>query len=128
MRHLIKRSAILIVATGCVVGVATTFDWHTVGKALAHMHVWQFIAMSVPLLLAIFALRGLRWLIVLGLRPDRVRFMQSFCANGVAAGLAVFTPFQLGEIMKIKLIPKSENRPWSFGLSAFLCERVMDLG
>jgi len=69
----------------------------------------------------------MRWLVVLGVNPSRNNLWQSFCANGVAAGLASLTPFQLGEAIKIKMISDHHGRAWHLGVSAFFVERLLDL-
>jgi len=89
---------------------------------------WSAPGRRAALLLAIFSVRGLRWLIVLGIEPDRRRLWRSLCANGAASGLASLTPFQLGEVIKIRLIPDHDASAWRLGVSAFFVERVLDLG
>jgi len=124
LRHLLALLILLV----CVVATIRLFDWHMVMLALRHMHPGILLGGGVPVLLAIFALRGWRWLVVLGIAPNRQRYWHSFCANGAAAGLASLTPFQLGEIVKIRLIPDHHGSAWRLGVSAFFVERVLDLG
>lgn len=124
LRHLL----VLLILIFCVVVTIRLFDWHLVALALGHMDAGLLLGGGIPLLLAIFALRGWRWLIVLGIPSTRKRFWQSFCANGAAAGLASLTPFQLGEIVKIRLIPDHHGSAWRLGVSAFFAERLLDLG
>lgn len=89
---------------------------------------WGLLATSgVALVICAFALRGLRWLIVLRLPLDRRRLWQSFCANGAASGLASLTPLQLGEMLKISMIPECDDFAWQQGIAGFFLERVLDL-
>lgn len=131
MRALIRRRwrhlLVLLIATVCVVATIHLFDWPLVAHALVRLHPGLLLAGALPLLLAIFSVRGLRWLIVLGIKPDRRRFWRSLCANGAASGLASLTPFQLGEVIKIRLIPDHHASAWRLGVSAFFVERVLDL-
>ena len=132
MRALIRRRwrhlLVLLIAVICVAATIRLFDWQMVMHALARLHPGLLLAGALPLLLAAFAVRGLRWLLVLGIEPDRRRFWQSLCANGAASGLASLTPFQLGEVIKIRLIPDPHASAWRLGVSAFFVERVLDLG
>ncbi|MBB6187479.1 lysylphosphatidylglycerol synthase transmembrane domain-containing protein [Rhodanobacter sp. MP7CTX1] len=123
LRHLL----VLLILVVCVSATIRLFDWHRVAYALRHMDVGILLGGGFPMLTIIFAVRGWRWLIVLGIKPNRDRFWQSLCANGAAAGLASLTPFQLGEIVKIRLIPDHHGSAWRLGVSGFFVERVLDL-
>lgn len=127
MRRRLRYLLVLVIVMVCVAATLRLFDWRAVAQALSRMHLGLLLAGTLPLLLAIFSLRGLRWLVVLGIKPNRGRFWQSFCANGAAAGLAALTPFQLGEIIKIRLIPDHHGSAWRLGASGFFVERLLDL-
>jgi uncharacterized membrane protein YbhN (UPF0104 family) len=128
MRHRLRYLLVLLIMAVCVAATLRLFDWHAVAQTLSRMRLGMLLAGALPLLLAIFSLRGLRWLLMLGIKPSRERFWQSFCANGAAAGLATLTPFQLGEIIKIRLIPDHHGSAWRLGVSGFFVERMLDLG
>jgi uncharacterized membrane protein YbhN (UPF0104 family) len=125
--HYLRYALVLLILAICVGVTLHVFDWHAVGLALHHVRLAILIGGELPLLLLIFAMRGWRWLIVLGIRPTRQRFAYSFCANGVSAGLAALTPFQLGEAIKIRMIPDHHGSAWRLGVSAFFVERILDL-
>jgi uncharacterized membrane protein YbhN (UPF0104 family) len=118
---------VAVILTVCVGLTVRVFDWRAVGLALRHMRVDVLALGEVPLLALIFALRGWRWMTVLGIHPTGRRFVYSFCANGVSAGLAALTPFQLGEAIKIRMIPDRRGGAWRLGVSAFFTERILDL-
>lgn len=128
MRKHLRNLLVLVVMVVCVAATIHLFDWQNVMQTIRRMHVGILVAGGLPILLAIFALRGLRWLVVLGITPTASRLWQSFCANGAAAGLASLTPFQLGEVIKVRLIPDQHGDAWRLGVSGFFVERVMDLG
>lgn len=111
----------------CVAWAIHLFDWRQVGIAVLRMQWGMFVSAGLALIACIFAIRGLRWLAVLGLPFNRRRFLQSLYANGVASGLATLTPFQLGEIVKLRMIPDKRGSAWRLGISAFFVERVLDL-
>jgi len=125
--HGLRSLLVLSILAVCVSLTIRVFDWHAVGIALSHMRIDVLVMGELPLFTLIFAMRGWRWLIVLGIRPTRRRFGYSFCANGVSAGLAALTPFQLGEAIKIRMIPDRHGSAWPLGVSAFFTERMLDL-
>lgn len=128
MRRLLRHTLVLIILLVCVVATVHLFDWRTIGRALTKLHVWLLLGAGMPLLLATSAMRGWRWLVVLGVTQNRANFWQSFCANGAASGLASLTPFQIGEVIKIRMIPDHQGKGWRLGVSAFFLERILDLG
>lgn len=123
-----RNVLVVTIVVACVTATARLFDWPTVVAALTHLHAGLLVGAGIPILLAIAGLRGWRWLVVLGIRPTPGRLWQSFCANGAAAGLASLTPFQVGEVVKIRLIPDHHGAAWRLGVSAFFVERMLDLG
>lgn len=127
MKRYLRHVLVFLVLVVCVVTTLNLFDWRTVGQALTHLRIGLLLGAGIPLLLAICSMRGWRWLVVLGVHPDRANLWQSFCANGAAAGLASLTPFQLGEIVKIRMIPDHHGTAWRLGVSAFFVERLLDL-
>lgn len=127
MRPALKRLLPWLIAVSCVAWMLWLFDWQAVWGALKRAHYPDLLGYCIPIFAAIFTVRGLRWLLVLGLRPSWRLFWPSFLANGAAAGLASFTPFQLGEIVKIRLIPDHHGAAWRQAASALLVERGMDL-
>lgn len=126
-RHVLRTLIIVLITTFCVIWTIRLFDWKLVEAALARMQLGMFLGIGPALIGGIFVIRGLRWLIVLGLPLDKRHFWQSFCANGAASGLATLTPFQLGEIVKVRMIPDHHGSAWRMGVSAFFVERALDL-
>jgi len=128
MRKHLRTLLVLMIVVVCLIATIRLFDWNEAALAIARIRLGILIGGGLPILFAIFTLRGLRWLTVLGLKPTASRFWQSFCANGAAAGLASLTPFQLGEVVKIRLIPDHHGSAWRLGVSGFFAERALDLG
>jgi len=126
LRHL-RTILVALIATVCIGWAIRQFDWRAVANSVARMRLGMFLAGEIPLFLAVSGVRGLRWLVVLGIKLDRGRFWQSFCANGAASGLASLTPFQFGELIKIRTIPEQARDTWQRGLSGFFAERILDL-
>ncbi|RUL64278.1 flippase-like domain-containing protein [Dyella dinghuensis] len=127
MKHWLRTSVVASITIVCVVMTVHLFDWRTVIQALSRMRLAFFLCGCIPVVIGMFVVRGIRWLTVLGLPLDRHRLWQSIGANGAASGLASVTPFQLGEIIKIGMIPDHDRSAWRMGVSAFFLERVLDL-
>lgn len=127
VRRYLRHAFVVLVLVVCVATTLRLFDWHTIGQALVHLDAGLLLGAGIPLLLMICAVRGWRWLVVLGIRPSPANLWQSFCANGAAAGLASLTPFQIGEAIKIRMIPDHHATGWRLGVSAFFVERLLDL-
>ena len=127
VKRYLRNALVLLVLVVCVAATLRLFDWRTIGQALTHLNVGLLLGAGIPLLLAICAVRGWRWLVVLGIQPSPANLWQSFCANGAAAGLASLTPFQLGEAIKIRMIPDRHDTAWRLGVSGFFVERLLDL-
>ncbi|HET6430809.1 lysylphosphatidylglycerol synthase transmembrane domain-containing protein [Dyella sp.] len=128
LRRSLRNGVVTLIVVACIAATTRLFDWSSVAAALAHLRAGLLVGAGAPLLLLIALLRGWRWLVVLGMRPTPRLLWQSFCANGAAAGLASLTPFQVGEIVKIRLIPDHHGSAWRLGVSAFFVERMLDLG
>lgn len=128
MRRLLRNALVLTIVLVCAAVTVRLFDWSTIAQALTRLHVGLLLGAGIPVLLAISAIRGWRWLVVLGVHAGPANLWQSFCANGAAAGLASLTPFQLGEAIKIRMIPDRHYKSWRLGVSAFFLERLLDLG
>ncbi len=127
MHHHLRVLVALLIATACIAATIKLFDWHAAAVTASQIHVKMLVEAATPLLLAIFSLRGWRWLIVLGMTPNRRLFWQSFYANGVAAGLASITPLQIGEVIKLRIVPDDRVEAWQIRLSGFFLERTLDL-
>ncbi|RUL73099.1 lysylphosphatidylglycerol synthase transmembrane domain-containing protein [Dyella choica] len=126
-RRLVRTMIVTLVTTSCVIWTIHLFDWRQIGATLTRVKWFFFLASGFALVICAFGLRGLRWLIVLGLPINGRRLYLSFCANGAASGLASLTPLQLGEILKIRMVPQRDNDGWQQAIAGFFVERALDL-
>ena len=127
MKRWLRISVVALITIVCLAMTVQLFDWPAVLHALTRIRIAFFLLGCIPVVICVFVVRGLRWLTVLGLPLNRQRLWQSVCANGAAAGLASVTPFQLGELIKISMIPDHHRSAWRIGVSAYFLERVLDL-
>ncbi|MCC7097777.1 MAG: flippase-like domain-containing protein [Thermomonas sp.] len=121
-----KRRQLLgiAIAIACTLAAVFLFDWHGIATALKDVRLGFLIGSGIGLLVMAALLRGLRWLVMLGLPLTWAGVAQSTLVNGAAAGLAVVTPLQIGEALKLRLTPEVG---WRSGMSAFVVERGLDL-
>lgn len=126
-RRIARRLIPLLIGVACVFLVVRLFDWRTVWDMLANMRLGLFLATATPVLVVILALRGVRWLQVQGLALSPERIWLSFLANAVSSGFASFTPLQLGELVKLRLMRIDPRSEWPRAVPSFLVERLMDL-
>lgn len=121
-----KRRQLLgiAIAIACTLAAVFLFDWHGIVKGLKDVRLGFLICSGLALLVMASLLRGLRWMVMLALPMTWAGVAQSTLVNGAAAGLAVVTPLQIGEAIKLRLTPTIE---WRSGVSAFVVERGLDL-
>lgn len=127
MRWRWRNIAVIVLAVACTVATIHLFSWPDILRALAGANYIVLLLGGGGLLLTGFAVRGLRWLLVVGIEPRPRQFLRSGLANGAAAGFAILTPFQLGEVLKVRLAPQHAEGGWRHGVSGFMVERVLDL-
>jgi uncharacterized membrane protein YbhN (UPF0104 family) len=127
VRRLARSSVIALITLVCTWWTLRVFDWRSIAHALRQLRIAEFIFLSFGAVVLIFTIRGIRWLTVLGIPFDRRRLLQSIFANGAAVGIASITPFQLGEVIKLRMIPDHHGSAWRVGVSAFFLERILDL-
>jgi uncharacterized membrane protein YbhN (UPF0104 family) len=126
-RRTARTLIIALITVACVWWTLRLFDWRSIAEAVRHLRFLEFVPLSFAITAAIFIIRGIRWLTVLGISFSRHRLWQSICANGAAVGIASITPFQLGEVIKLRMIPDHHGSAWRVGVSAFFVERALDL-
>ena len=112
------------VAVACTLAAAFLFDWRQIGAALRDVRLGLLVCSGTGLMIMASGLRGLRWLVMLGLPLTKESIALSSLANGAAAGLAAVTPLQIGEALKIRLGPEAG---WQPSVAALIVERGMDL-
>src|SRR5690606_31169220 len=127
MRRRWRNIAVIVLALACTAATIHLFSWPDILRALADADYVVLLLGGGGLLLTGFAVRGLRWLLVVGIEPRPRKLLRSGLANGAAAGFAILTPFQLGEVLKVRLAPQHAEGGWRHGVSGFMVERVLDL-
>jgi len=117
----------IAIAVACTAAAIFLFDWSSIGATFRNVRLGFLAGSGFGLLIAASVLRGLRWLVMLGLPLTPAAIAWSALANGAAAGLGSVTPMKIGEALKIRLGPGAGQVGWQPGVSAFMVERGLDL-
>lgn len=118
-------AAVLLAAS--VAYIAATFQWRKALAILAHVQVAWFFLGGGAAVLAYWALRALRWQLLLRGMGTRAPFADLYLASSIALSLSVVTPLQSGEAFKVELLRRQGHVQRLPGYSAFVIERVADL-
>ena len=116
------------IAVACTAVAVFLFDWRQVATTLRDVKLGFLMGSTIVALAVASMLRGLRWLVVLGAQISPANIARSSFVNGAASRLAAITPVQVCEAVKIRHQPDMGADRWRFGVSAFLAERLLDLG
>lgn len=125
-RHILRLLPGVVVSLGFTVWFLVRARWHEVGAALAGLDL-RFVALSGAVLFSEFAIRALRWQILLRPLAPRARFSRLFVATLIGMGLNVVLPFRMGDVAR----PWLGNRETGVGVlplvTIAVIERVFDL-
>jgi uncharacterized membrane protein YbhN (UPF0104 family) len=117
----------LIVFAGSVWFIGRTFRWGELAQVLRNVNVTFLIVGGGASIVAYWALRTLRWHILLRRTDTHVPFLDLYMCTAVSLSFALFTPLQSGEIVKIELLKKYGMIRRFPGYGSFLVERALDL-
>jgi uncharacterized protein (TIRG00374 family) len=109
----------------CLRYILLNFQWAKILQVLNRVDLawWLVIALSIPLY---WLLRTLRWLVLLRSMHVNVGLLELYFCTSVSLSLALVTPLQSGEMLKVELLKKRGWLGRSPGYGSFLIERVLD--
>jgi uncharacterized membrane protein YbhN (UPF0104 family) len=120
-----------LVALGAFVAavayLAATFQWEEAFALLATADIAILVGGSGTALMAYWAIRALRWRLLMQGMGVRCGFLSLYLCSSAALGLSVLTPLQSGEVLKVELLRKTAGAGRLPGYSAVMLERVADL-
>lgn len=121
----------LLIGAACLaVIVAWTFhavDINAVIANLGNADPWIVLVELPLLLLLVWFMRAVRWFTVLDTLGARPRFLPTYVSTAVSLGLAVITPMQLGEALKVAHAKAHHGMTIATGASGFAIERIADV-
>jgi glycosyltransferase 2 family protein len=126
----VRRTVVLLCSTlfaVCVAYVVQTFQWSEIAHLLTKVDVAYLVFVGGSLIVVYWLLRALRWHLLLKAVNVKVGFFDLYMCTAVSLSIAVFTPLQSGEAVKVALIRKYGSMPSIPGYATFLVERILDL-
>ena len=127
LRHALAVSFAMALFIASVVYIARSFQWHEVGKVFARVNLPWLILGGGLSTIAYWILRALRWHALLKRTGVSVRPGDLYVSTVVALSLAIFTPLQSGEALKIEFLRNRGVIRGIPGYATFLTERILDL-
>lgn len=125
--RLVPISIALVIAAWCAWYLYTQFQWPEVFAILRHAKpAWLLLGGGVMSIVYIF-LRTWRWLVMVRVVNPKARFWDLYWITAVVVNLAIITPGQLGETLKVEMLKRQGILDRTPGLGSFLMERIIDL-
>lgn len=130
MTERLRRVLPLLLGTGLfalsVWYLARSVAWAQVVASLRSIDVATFVLGAGASILTYFLLRTLRWwLMVRPLHPE-IRIGDLYPVVAVSLGLALVTPGQLGEVLKVEIVRRRGLLKGLPGMGSFVVERAID--
>lgn len=117
-------AAIFILCAYYVIGY---FQWKAVWDLLLQAD-WKWMPLTVSVTIIFFWLfRALRWSVLLKAAGIEIPFCRLYFVSAIAVSLAILTPLQSGEALKVEFLKKTGGLERVPGYGIFMTERVMDL-
>jgi uncharacterized membrane protein YbhN (UPF0104 family) len=117
----------LIVFAASVWFIGRTFEWGKLAQVLRSVNLAFLVVAGGASIIAYWALRTLRWHILLRRTDTHVPFLDLYMCTAVALSFAIVTPLQSGEMLKIELLRKYGMIGRFPGYGSFLVERAFDM-
>ena len=118
-------ATVLFFASAVTIGFG--FDWDGIFKLLVQMDLLMFVLSTGALTLVHFRLRSQRWLLMLGEEGSRLPRFDIYVATAFGTGLALVTPAQTGDALRIERLKSSHNLDRSLGYATLLAEKLLDI-
>lgn len=111
----------------CAYYVIGYFHWRAVWDLMLRAD-WKWMPLTVSVTIVFFWLfRALRWSALLKAAGIDIPFFHLYLVSAVAVSLAILTPLQSGEALKVEFLKKTGALERLSGYGIFMTERVMDL-
>jgi len=117
--------AILISATAAL-WFAWGVDWGEVVTVLADIQL-GWVALAAFILLGEFAIRALRWKVLLRPLGTATKVIDLFAAQVIGAAVNIFLPLRAGEVAKPVVASRRTGHPLAAVVATAVMERVYDL-
>lgn len=116
-----------VIAGACVAYLVTRFEWSAAFRLVRAADIVTLAGAALCVHFAYICVRTLRWQVVMrDLHPD-VSFGSLYWITAVVVSLAILTPGQIGETVKVELLKRRGFGGRLAGLGSFALERVLDI-
>lgn len=123
----VTRSLAAVLLVASLAYVLTQFDWPGIGHALRQAD-WPWILGPGTLsILAYWWLRAWRWKCLLEALGISIPMRELYRCTALSLSLAIITPMQSGEALKVELLKRRGVLDRLPGYSTFFVERIADL-
>ncbi len=126
-----RRWITRLVGTGvgllCLVYLLVSFEWPAVLPVLWAAHPLWLLGGGSGSIILYWMLRALRWFILLRRAGVAVNPFDLYMCSAVSLSLAIITPLQSGEVLKVEWLRRYGLRERIPGYSSFALERLADL-
>ena len=116
----------LLIGAGCLYWFLDNTDWKEMQHILTEIKV-EWVGLAILILLMEFAIRAVRWKIILRSLTSRVSTMDLFRAQVIGATANTILPLRLGEIVKPTIVCNRTGLPFIPVATTAIMERVYDL-
>ncbi len=117
----------LSLALACVAYLVVRFEWGDAFRLVRGADLLTLAGATLCVHFAYICVRTMRWQIVLRDRNRHVTFADLYWITAVVVSLAILTPGQVGETVKVELSKRRGFGGRLAGLGSFALERVLDI-
>lgn len=121
-KHVVGLAVTLL----CIVVIARKVNFHDVLDALEHFH-WPYLVLGIAFLGTGYALRILRWSMLLGATGVPVTFKNSIAPFLGSIALNNVLPLRLGDLVRALVFPAAMGVSKTTATSSLVMERLIDL-
>jgi uncharacterized membrane protein YbhN (UPF0104 family) len=111
----------------CLWYVASHFQWAAIRSTLREVSFMKLTGMLLAAHFAYIFMRAWRWNIAVARISPATSFVRTYVITAIAAGVANYTPGQMGEALKVEILKQQGRTDRLPLLGVFAIERVLDL-
>jgi uncharacterized membrane protein YbhN (UPF0104 family) len=111
----------------CLWYVASHFQWAAIRSTLREVDFIKLTGMLLATHFAYILMRAWRWDIAVARINPETSFARTYVITAIAAGLANYTPGQMGEALKVEMLKQQGRMDRLSLLGVFAIERILDL-
>jgi uncharacterized membrane protein YbhN (UPF0104 family) len=111
----------------CIYYIVCYFQWRVIFQLLTQVDLRWFLGAGIGTILLYWIIRTMRWCVLLIAVNIHIDFYRLYLVGAISMALAVITPLQFGEALKIELLKKVGVLDRMPGYGIFMTEKILDL-